>query len=263
MSNNRLCTIFLGAILLGAGLSLSAQIPLAGSKPNDGMGKPILREVRFEDFPDAILALDIARGSSLTVVAFSDRRVRVWRLETGEIVHDFTFGEYRRRRPSQGGTGRDEPIRVHFSPDGKVLAISYLSRIYFYDVSSWNEVKSLGVGGEDTSPGPSGQGTATSETGGSRDPEDKPPPRTRGDGRTRVADFAFTTDGRYILASYCREECHITLSLDTVLWAHPTGQDPIRLWDLATGEIVWQRFCDPTVILVRVVPSPAASCSRE
>jgi hypothetical protein len=39
--------------------------------------------------------------------------------------------------------GEVEPIRVHFAPDGKMLAASYLSRVYLYDTHTWSQVKSL------------------------------------------------------------------------------------------------------------------------
>ena len=76
----------------------------------------------------------------------------------------------------------------------------------------------------------------------------------RGDGRTRISDFAFTLDGTSIIASYCRGMCYASTWLR---WAvFPTGNDPVRIWDVASGRLVWEHVYDAKNIIDRIVPSP-------
>src|SRR5207253_3029423 len=77
--------------------------------------------------------------------------------------------------------------------------------------------------------------------------------RHRGDGRTRVRDFAFTRDGMLILASYCRGGCW---SSSGAVVAFASGTDPVRLWDLREKKIVWEKLYDPQGVISRVVVSP-------
>lgn len=215
-----------------------------------------VHKVREEQVSASILSLDLAATSDLAAASLSDGRVHVWRVDSGEAVHDFTF-------PVVDSELRDnslaEPIRVRFSPDGKTLAISHLSRVYLYDVASWRAVISLGVPGEDAArPRPSPRlairptheehktagemGRAYMET------------MAKGDGATRITDFAFTPDGSAILAAYCRGACFDDPG--SYAFYHPSGKDPVRLWELPSGRMLWERVYGADVVVGRVVPSP-------
>ena len=76
--------------LLFAGLT-STMCGGAGPTSGEGDRKPSLREIRQERLGNTIEGLDLAVGSDLAAVALSDLRVRVWRLNSGEMVHEFTF----------------------------------------------------------------------------------------------------------------------------------------------------------------------------
>ncbi len=64
--------------------------------------------------------------------------------------------------------------------------------------------------------------------------------RAFGDGRSRVTDFAFTRDGHYILASYDRGECYATETTGRLM-TYPSGSDPVRLWDVGSASLLWER----------------------
>jgi len=214
---------------------------------------PHLRKIRKEQFPGSILALDLAATSNLAVVALSGGRVRVWRIDTGETVHEFTFPE-----PDSALRDRDqvEPIRVGFSPDGKTLGASHLSRIYLYDTADWREVGRFGVEGEDSvrprpvptpAPRPAYEEHRTAQEMGQAYTE----MLAAGDGATRITDFAFTPDGSAILAAYCRGACY-----DRRLFVWPSGKDPVRLWDARSGQLLWEHVYSHEAVIEQVVPSP-------
>ena len=247
---------------------ISRVLVLRGRAPSaqdQGEHKPVLREIRQEKLPASVEALDLAAGSDLAAVGLSDRRVRVWRLDSGEIVHEFTFAEPE-TDPRQKLEHDVEPLRVRFAPDGKTLAVSYLSRIYFYTLGSWRETQSLGVDGEDTQrPRPFPHLAMRPPPG--QEKADNPGPtlnqvmrdwaqlQEQGDGRTRITDFRFVADGSFVLAAYCRGGCYDNFS-GSRLGAFPSGTDPVRLWDLRSGRLAWENVPDPEGVIERVVPSP-------
>jgi WD40 repeat protein len=164
-----------------------------------------------------------------------------------------------------------EPITVQFSPDGRLLAVSYLSRIHFYDTKSWIENLNLGVVGEDnvrtdlkvTPAAPQLERRSAEQA--QRD-KNAPVPdlnesmrvwayaKEKGDGRTRITDFSFDLDGDHITAAYCRGGCYASPGRR---WsAFPTGSDPVRLWDIRGGRIVWELVYDKEGVTTRIVPSP-------
>src|ERR1700691_4224548 len=114
-------------------------IPLFSRADAESGSKPAIRDVRVERLPAPILSLDVAPGSDLAVAAMSDGRVRVWHLDTGELVHEFGFTEPETDQ-RQKDEGEVEPIRVRFAPDGKTLGVSYLSRVHLYNVGVWSEL---------------------------------------------------------------------------------------------------------------------------
>lgn len=232
--------------------------------------KPYLRELRSEKLSKFILAFDIANGSDLAAAALSDLRVRIWHLDSGKVVHEFSFPEPETDQRLK--LDKDvEPISVRFSPDGKTLAVSFLSRIYLYDVGTWQEQNSLGVAGEDdlrrdldVTPATSQLKKRSAEEAQAERGKTEPNIneamrgwallRAKGDGRTRITDFTFTKGGSSILAAYCRGDC---FAWPGHRWmASPTGSDPVRLWDLRSQRIVWERQYDPKGVLARVAPSP-------
>jgi WD40 repeat protein len=232
--------------------------------------KPFLQELRVDKLSKFISAFDIANGSDLAAAALSDLRVRVWRLSSGEVVREFSFPEPETDQRLKLAD-EVEPISVRFSPDGKMLAISFLSVIHFYDVGNWQEKVSLGVAGEDnlrpdisvTSATPQVKRRTAEEA---KTQAEQPIPdinqtmrewaaqRHRGDGRTRITDFGFTRDGSFILAAYCRGACWV--GSGEPLLPDPSGKDPVRLWDFRSGRILWEHVYDAQGVINRVVPSP-------
>ena len=232
--------------------------------------KPSLREIRIERFSGPILAFDIANDSDLAAVALSDLHVRIWKLSSGEVVHEFSFAEPATDQRLKLDVDV-EPISLHFSPNGKILAVSFLNVIHLFDVETWQENTSLAVEGEDKlRPGV----TITPQTpqlkprtaGQARTQSEQPigdinqtmrkwaAELHKGDGRTRLRDFSFVKDGLFILASYCRGACW---TWPGVRWdAFPSGKDPLRLWNLHSTKIVWEKVYDPRGVISRVVPSP-------
>jgi WD40 repeat protein len=249
-------------VLLIFGLVLAPD-GLAGRGRTEPMRRSTLREIRVDRFPGAILSLDVGSNSNL-VAALSDLRVHVWDLESGESLHEFPFPEPP-TEARQKLASEIEPIHVRFSPDGKTLAVSFLSRIYLYEVGSWREIQTLGVAGEDTMrPRPTPQLEKRPDSG--QKSEEKPSPnlnramhdwletKRQGDGRTRITDFKFTSDGSFILAAYCRGSCYKIPG--RFVGASPTGNDPVRLWEVNSGRLLWERVLDPDGVVERVVPAP-------
>ena len=237
---------------------------------DDPQARPLLRQLRIEDFSAHILAFDIARGTDLAAAAFSNLQVRVWRLETGEVVHTLSFPE----PPTDKSLRLDnevEPITLHFSPDGHTLAVGFVNAIHLFDVKTWNEKRNLSIGGEDKLrpdivPTPPTQQLQHRSDEQARIQSEQPPKdinqtmreweakRSEGDGRTRIRDFAFAPSGLFVLVSYCRGACWPGPTIQRV--AFPTGNDPVRLWDLRSASVVWQRSYDPEGVISRVVFLP-------
>ena len=233
------------------------------------LAEPTLHQVRIEELSKSILAFDIANDSDLAAAALSDLSVRVWRLSSGRVIHEFSFPE----PPTDQNLkldGEYEPVSLHFSPDGRTLGVGFSNAICLYDVENWTEKNVLRVAGEDnlrpgiiaTSRTPLlRQRTAQEAQAQSEQPirdinqtmREWVARRHRGDGRTRVRDFAFTRDGMLILASYCRGGCW---SSSGAVVAFASGTDPVRLWDLREKKIVWEKLYDPQGVISRVVVSP-------
>jgi WD40 repeat protein len=254
-------------LLLGTYPALLAR---PAGQSSDKNAKLYLRESRIERFPKPILAFDIASGSDLAAAAFSDLRVRIWRLNSGRVVHEFSFPEPVTDQRLKLDV-EVEPICLHFSPDGMTLAVSFLNVIHLFDVATWQEKKNLAVKGEEKlRPGitvtlqtpqlsrrtPS-QAQAQSEQPNrdiNQTMREWAAQRDLGDGRTRVRDFTFVKGGLFILASYCRGACWVWPG---VRWdVFPSGNDPVRLWDLRSAKVVWEKSYDPRGVTSRVVPSP-------
>jgi WD40 repeat protein len=61
-------------------------------------------------------------------------------------------------------------------------------------------------------------------------------------------------DGSSIIAAYCRGSCYASPYVR--LLAFPTGNDPVRLWDIASAPLIWERVYDEKSVVNRIVPSP-------
>src|SRR5439155_24645951 len=78
------------------------------------LAEPTLHQVRIEELSKSILAFDIANDSDLAAAALSDLSVRVWRLSSGRVIHEFSFPE----PPTDQNLkldGEYEPVSLHFS----------------------------------------------------------------------------------------------------------------------------------------------------
>ncbi len=222
-----------------------------------------------------ILSFDIARTSNFAAAALGNLHVRIWKVDSGEYIHELIFQEAQSDQLLKV-EGDLEPMSVRFSPDGLTLAVSYLSRIHLYDTRTWQEEKSLGVTGEDdlradvedalkAPPSDTPQLKHRTAEQAAADKNDTQPvinrrlrewseKRKRGDGRTRITDFAFTPDGNSIVASYCRGGCYA--SSRWRIEASSTANDPVRLWDIRSSQVVWESLYDPKGVIDRIVPSP-------
>ncbi len=82
--------------------------------------KPYLREVRIDILSAFILSFDIASNSDLAAAAVADRRIRVWKLSSGEVIHEFSFPspETDENLKFPGAT---EPISVRFFARCEIL----------------------------------------------------------------------------------------------------------------------------------------------
>lgn len=226
--------------LLALSLCLAAQISASNLESRDIQRPPKLKQVKHFEFTAEVLSLDLASGSELAAVAISGGAVRVWRLDTQETVWEHSM---------PGRLQDDELIRARFSPDGGVLAVSWFNRIRLYEVGTWKQIGSLGLKAEDV--------PELLELRPTEDVPKVPKLKRRPKERpriTRIPDFAFTADGKYVIASYCRNECRI--ALDIMLYAEATGDDPVRLWEVSTGRMVWERRYEPDRVMAHVIPSP-------
>lgn len=231
----------------------------------DEKRKPNLDEVRLQKLSASMLSLDLGAGSNLAVTALSNLHVVVWDLQSGGVLHEFAFPEP--ATDSRQKLENDvEPVRVRFAPNGKTLGISFLSRIHLYSVASWEETLCLKVDDEDAirpRPKPELARRSPSEKGGAsvsgpnlnQHMRDWARTKMQGDGRTRVTDFRFTSDGLYILAAYCSGGCYDQKGALRI-GAFPSGNDPVRLWEVKTTDLVWERTLDASFEVERVAISP-------
>src|SRR5437667_7327921 len=186
------------------------------------LAEPTLHQVRIEELSKSILAFDIANDSDLAAAALSDLSVRVWRLSSGRVIHEFSFPE----PPTDQNLkldGEYEPVSLHFSPDGRTLGVGFSNAICLYDVENWTEKNVLRVAGEDnlrpgiiaTSRTPLlRQRTAQEAQAQSEQPirdinqtmREWVARRHRGDGRTRVRDFAFTSPSFLLIADWASQK---------------------------------------------------------
>jgi WD40 repeat protein len=241
----------------------------ASSFPADD-GKLNLNEVRVDNLSSFILSFDIANGSNIAAAALAEGRIHIWDLTTGQFLHEIVL------TPPQTDDGMKvpgevEPISLHFSPDGKSLGVSFLNRICIYDVSNWSETATLGVAGEElqradpknvpSTPQLQRRSSADAEANKSKPDlslNDKmrawAAAKARGDGVTRITDFAFTIDGNSIIAAYCRGECYASPSFRSVPF--PTGNDPVRLWNIDSKRLLWEVAYGQQSAVDEIIPSP-------
>lgn len=231
--------------------------------------EPALQQLRIEHLSLALLAFDIANGSDLAAAALSDLHVRVWRLSSGQLVHDFSLPEPLTDQNLKL-ENEVEPISLHFSPEGKTLAMGFLNAIHVYNVETWEEEKNFSVAGEDKlrrdikiTPERPELTRPSAEANAERS---KPAPnisqtmrkwpaeRHQGDGRTRISDFAFARGEQLVLASYCRGACWVWPGV--LRDRFPSGSDPVRLWNADTARTIWENRYDPQGVISRVVPLP-------
>ncbi len=240
--------------LMGLTLILCVPVSQAVAPASGKSRRPKLKKVAYREFGAAIFSLDLASGSDLAVVALSDGRVRVWRLDTNKIVKELNFGHCKMNAIAWKNdwlSSCQEPLRARFSPDGRMLAVSFLNRIYLYHVDTWNLISSLGLSAEEHTQGkqslesPEGCKDRDLDSGGEK---------VDYDGWTRVTDFAFTSDSRSLVSSSAR--CKARFIDGGVLFAYPSGSDPIRRWSIATAEIEWESHPDPVHVVARLFVSP-------
>lgn len=232
--------------------------------------EPALQQVRIEELSNPILAFDIAKGSDLAAVALADLHVRVWKLSSGKVLREFSFPEPNTDQHLKLET-EAEPISLHFSPDGKSLAVGFLNAIHLYDVETWAEQVILAVPGEDeTRPGMTAtqqRPELTPRTAEQARIESEEPvldinqtmrkwarQRRQGDGRTRISDFAFAGGGQLLLASYCRGACWVWPGMRRDQF--PSGRDPVRLWNMRSAQRIWESSYDPDGVISRVAVLP-------
>jgi WD40 repeat protein len=229
-----------------------------------------IQKLRIEKLYKSVLALDIARDSDLAAVALSDLSVRIWNLKSGTVIHEFRFAEPLTEQHLKLDV-EVEPMFARFVPSGQTLAVGFLNAIHLYDVSTWEEESVLRVEGEDKlRPGISATSkrpelkprTAEQAQAQSKEPQkdinqtmrEWVAKRHQGDGRTRLRDFSFTKDGSFILASYCRGACW---AWPGATWnAVPSGDDLVRLWDIQSKRILWEKLYDPKGTMARLTPLP-------
>jgi WD40 repeat protein len=223
--------------------------------------KPSVKKIHEQQFSGILQGMDVASGSDLIATAFSTLNLQVWHMDTGQIAFQLTLPDPE-TDARQKSLADVEPMRVHFSPDGRTLAVSYLSRILLYDTSSWTQIGSLGVEGENNlrdaliptlQKRPPGAEKANGKE--VQVQETLTELMKRGDGRTRITDFGFTSDGASILAAYCKGHCYDNIYLPR-LGAWSTGKDPTRLWQVQTSQLRWELVLDPKGIIGRIVLSP-------
>ena len=231
---------------------------------------PVIQEVRTSRFDKLILSLDIAANSDEAALAFEDLTIRVFGITNGRIEHEFSF-----RSPETDESLRldddVEPIRLRFSGDGKALAASFISQVFVFEVGSWKQLAVLGVPSEDQHRPdlkitPRSPKLKNRSAGEAAQQKSEPLPsindvmrswataRARGDGRTRITDFAFTKDNKRILVSYCKGGCYSGPRRHIEVF--PTGQDPVRLWDIASQKLIWERTYGSRGTIVSLTLSP-------
>jgi len=248
-----------GCAVLFSALTVFCYCKAASSCAPDKKLTPSIREVRQLHVNAQIMSLSLSSTKNIAAVALSNGTVQVFALDSGRTEKEILFG-VRRSDAAQEEAG-SEIIRVRFSPIANILAVSYLSRIYLFECDTWKQIGALGVEGEDTpkwnSEGQPIDKSVAPTQKPERDPFHEYVRRSAlGDGRLRVTDFAFSPDGSKVLAGYCRGTCNVALPYWSYVNAHAGGDDPVRLWDLQTGGLIWQRMFDADLVITRVVIEP-------
>src|SRR5271155_1843132 len=247
-------------------VGVTFSVPLTAQRNRGSVHK--VTEYRFNG---PVQAIDIAQdgkfGAAALIGSLNKAEVTLFDPTNGSTLHTFTFDESDIARKGH------EPMRVRFTNDSKQLAISFRSRIYFYDVIQYTEVRQIGVDGEDEQHLPAPMKSIKPPISSGRTPA--PPEEVadeqrwrreyipevkriakQGDGRLRITDFRFSMDGTSLLVSYCFGECWMTQSADRQVHWYSAGDDPVRLWDLNSSKVVWQKYFDPNEVVEQVVPSP-------
>jgi|GEM_PF-4562894 len=233
--------------------------------------RPNVRKLLDIHLNAPIQALDVSPDGSIAAAAHIGSLNKVEALvfdpAKGNTLHTFSFDETDMARRGH------EPVRLRFTPDGAQLAISFRSRVYFYDCKTFVEVRQVGVSGEDELhlPAPmklikppmySGRTPPSPEEIADEErwrrervPEVKRIAK-QGDGRLRITDFHFNKDGTKMLVSYCFGECWIQKETDRQVSWYSAGDDPVRMWDLEKNEVVWQKYYNPNEVVEQVTFSP-------
>ena len=232
--------------------------------------RPNIRKSQDIHLNGSIQALDVSPDGSVVVAALigslNKVEVIVFSPVNGSMLHTFTYDETDMARRGH------EPVRVRFTPDGTQVAVSFRSRVYFYDSKTFVEVRQVGVPGEDELhlPAPmklikppmySGRTPSPEEIADDerwrreRVPEVKRIAK-QGDGRLRVTDFHFSQDGKKMLASYCFGECWMQKQTERQVSWYSAGDDPVRMWDPEKNEVLWQKYYNPNEVVEQVTFSP-------
>lgn len=250
-------SIRLGLFVLLSPALTSTALSNVSVTENESTCKPSIVRARQDRLTGQIMGIDLAPGSDLAAAALSNLHVRIWHLDTGRTEKELVFPDPV-TDARQKNSIEFEPIRVHFSPDGKTLAISYLGRILLYDSPAWSQVSSLGVSGEDLlreSRVPQLKRRSDATEAETDDLNKYEQLREKGDGRTRITEFSFTPDGASIIAAYCRGGCYDNLHLPRLM-AFPSGNDPVRLWDVESKQLMWEVVIDKRGVIEKIVVSP-------
>jgi WD40 repeat protein len=245
-------------------LSFLSSVSAAQNRPN-------VRKIQDIHLNGPVQSLDVKVDGTIAAAAligsFNKVEVVVFDPAQGSMLHTFSFDESDMVRRGH------EPVRVRFTPDGSQLAVSFRSRVYFYDIKTFAEIRQAGVPGEDElhlpapmkqikPPVSSGRTPPTPEEIADEErwrreyiPEVKRIAK-QGDGRLRITDFHFNQDGTKMLASYCFGECWMQKQTDRQVFWYSTGDDPVRMWNLEKNEVVWQKYYNPNEVVEQVTFSP-------
>jgi WD40 repeat protein len=241
------CTGALLAVLIGRAYCSGAPAHEVAQIGLDG---------KYQSLPAPVQSVDFSRDGSLLSAALRGElgtsRVLVFKVASGEVVHEFSYNQSDLHRAANAGSGGNEILTTRFSPDGTLLAISFRSKIYLYETTMWQLVKSLGIPGEEEQhwptlsplrpplPGNSVEAAADRDRFAQENAAQAKLINSKGDGRTRVADFEFVDDHR-ILASYCGGASWGFVDQTAEFSCAIGANNTVRLWDLNSGRVQWER----------------------